>query len=108
MPALDYSGGAYSPEWGFAKLLHWLRHTQDPRLAAAGEHCNVIAATPCGITGVDEMPRSICAAGHKWMWNAALGGLPPEDFLASVDPLLAGMGARLGGVTRPRRKPQDG
>jgi len=35
--------------------------------------------------------------GHKWMWSQTLGGLPPEDFLASVDPLLAGMRERLGG-----------
>ena len=24
--------------------------------------------------------------GHKWMWNAALGGLPPEEFLTALDP----------------------
>ena len=24
--------------------------------------------------------------GHKWMWNAQLGGFPPEDFLTAVDP----------------------
>jgi len=35
--------------------------------------------------------------GHKWMWNAALGGLPPEDFLVSVDPLLAGVREKLAG-----------
>ena len=35
--------------------------------------------------------------GHKWMWNAALGGLPPESFLAKVDPLLAGVRAKLEG-----------
>jgi L-ribulokinase len=35
--------------------------------------------------------------GHKWMWNEALGGLPPEEFLAEVDPLLAGVRARLEG-----------
>jgi L-ribulokinase len=29
--------------------------------------------------------------GHKWMWNRELGGLPPEDFLRNVDPLLAGV-----------------
>jgi L-ribulokinase len=29
--------------------------------------------------------------GHKWMWNASLGGLPPEEFLSSVDPLLGGI-----------------
>ena len=38
--------------------------------------------------------------GHKWMWNAALGGLPPEDFLASVDPLLAGVRQHLDGRYR--------
>jgi L-ribulokinase len=35
--------------------------------------------------------------GHKWMWNAALGGLPPEEFLAKVDPLLADVRAKLDG-----------
>ncbi|MCX6630884.1 MAG: FGGY-family carbohydrate kinase [Candidatus Solibacter sp.] len=31
------------------------------------------------------------------MWNAALGGFPPEEFLTGVDPLLAGVPAKLGG-----------
>lgn len=99
LAALDYSGGSYSPEWGFSKLLHWLRHNPDQRgrFATAGEHCDVIAATLCGIDDVAEMPRSICAMGHKWMWNESLGGLPPEDFLASVDPLLEGVRGKLGG-----------
>jgi L-ribulokinase len=35
--------------------------------------------------------------GHKWMWNAALGGFPPEDFLTAVDPLLAGVREKLAG-----------
>lgn len=35
--------------------------------------------------------------GHKWMYNESLGGLPSEDFLASVDPLLKGVRARLAG-----------
>jgi L-ribulokinase len=35
--------------------------------------------------------------GHKWMWNAALGGLPGEGFLAKVDPLLSGIRGKLGG-----------
>jgi L-ribulokinase len=37
--------------------------------------------------------------GHKWMWNAGLGGLPPENFLTAVDPLLAGVRAKVGGGT---------
>jgi L-ribulokinase len=35
--------------------------------------------------------------GHKWMWNASLGGLPPEEFLTAVDPVFAGVRAKLGG-----------
>ncbi len=31
------------------------------------------------------------------MWNAALGGLPPEDFLVAVDPLLEGVREKLAG-----------
>jgi hypothetical protein len=37
------------------------------------------------------VPRSICAAGHKWLWNDSFGGLPPEEFFVAVDPLLAGV-----------------
>jgi L-ribulokinase len=35
--------------------------------------------------------------GHKWMWNPQWGGLPPEEFLVAVDPLFAGVRAKLGG-----------
>lgn len=92
LPAIDYCGGVYSSEWGFAKLLHWLRHSpsQRGRLVAALEHCDMVAAVLCGITDPDWMPRSVCAMGHKWLWNAELGGLPPGDFLRTVDPLLGG------------------
>ncbi|HYI92151.1 MAG TPA: FGGY-family carbohydrate kinase, partial [Bryobacteraceae bacterium] len=39
--------------------------------------------------------RSICAMGHKWMWNEALGGLPSKEFLEGIDPLLADTRAKL-------------
>ncbi|MGD0201874.1 MAG: ribulokinase [Bryobacteraceae bacterium] len=96
---IEWCGGVYSSEWGFAKLLHWLRHNPESRgrLATALEHCDMVAAVLCGITDPAEVPRSICAMGHKWMWNAALGGLPPEEFLEKVDPLLGGIRVRLGG-----------
>ena len=99
LEAIQWCGGVYSSEWGFAKLLHWLRHNPQKRarFATALEHCDMAVATLCGITDPAEVPRSICAMGHKWMWNAALGGLPPEEFLAGVDPLLAGIRAKLGG-----------
>jgi L-ribulokinase len=99
LEAIQWCGGVYSSEWGFSKLLHWLRHNPDKRgkLASAFEHCDMIAATLCGITDPKKVRRSICAMGHKWMWNADLGGLPPESFLTKVDPLLAGVRAKLEG-----------
>lgn len=99
LEAIQWCGGVYSSEWGFSKLLHWLRHNPEKRnrLATAFEHCDMVAATLCGITDVSSAPRSVCAMGHKWMWNAALGGLPPEDFLVTVDPLFKGIRAKLDG-----------
>jgi L-ribulokinase len=57
----------------------------------------MVAATLCGITDPKQVKRSVCAMGHKWLWNAQLGGLPPESFLASVDPLLKGVHEKLDG-----------
>lgn len=99
LEAIQWCGGVYSSEWGFSKLLHWLRHNPEKRaqFASAFEHCDMAAAVLCGIKDPSQAPRSICAMGHKWMWNAALGGLPPEDFLVAVDPLLKGVRGRLNG-----------
>jgi L-ribulokinase len=99
LEAIEWCGGVYSSEWGFSKLLHWLRHNPDQRasFASAFEHCDMVAATLCGITDPKKAKRSICAMGHKWMWNAKLGGLPPEEFLVKVDPLLAGVREKLNG-----------
>jgi L-ribulokinase len=99
LEAIEWCGGVYSSEWGFAKLLHWLRHNPEKRskFVSAFEHCDMVAATLCGITKARQVKRSVCAMGHKWMWNASLGGLPPESFLVKVDPLLAGVRAKLDG-----------
>jgi L-ribulokinase len=99
LEAIQWCGGVYSSEWGFSKLLHWLRHNPSAReqFASAFEHCDMVAATLCGITDPHKAKRSICAMGHKWMWNAGLGGLPPESFLVKVDPLLAGVREKLDG-----------
>jgi L-ribulokinase len=96
---IEWCGGVYSHEWGFAKLLHWLRHNPDKRarLVTALEHCDMVATTLSGITEVSKLKRSVCAMGHKWMWNPKWGGLPPEEFLVAVDPLFAGVRAKLGG-----------
>src|SRR5882757_4408637 len=99
LEAINWCGGVYSSEWGFSKLLHWLRHNPIKRgaFASAFEHCDMVAATLCGIRDPKKVKRSVCAMGHKWLWNRSLGGLPPEKFLASVDPLLAGVREKLDG-----------
>ncbi|MDE3136541.1 MAG: ribulokinase [Acidobacteriota bacterium] len=100
LEAIEWCGGVYSTEWGFSKLLHWLRHNPGKRdqLASAFEHCDMVAATLCGVTDPSKVIRSVCAMGHKWMWHPDLGGLPPEKFLTQVDPLLAGVRAKLEGT----------
>ncbi|MGA7294172.1 MAG: ribulokinase, partial [Terriglobales bacterium] len=99
LEAIQWCGGAYSSEWGFSKLLHWLRHNPEKRaeFVSAFEHCDMVAATLCGIGDTKKVKRSICAMGHKWLWNAQLGGLPPESFLMKVDPLLKGVRQNLEG-----------
>jgi L-ribulokinase len=100
LEAIAWCGGVYSSEWGFAKLLHWLRHNPDKRdqFLSAFEHCDMVAATLCGITDPKQVKRSICAMGHKWLWNPGLGGLPSQAFLTKLDPLLAGVRAKLDGT----------
>ena len=99
LEVINWCGGVYSSEWGFSKLLHWLRHNPSKRaeFVSALEHCDMVAATLCGITDPRKVKRSVCAMGHKWLWNGTLGGLPPEKFLAGVDPLLAGIRKKLEG-----------
>jgi L-ribulokinase len=99
LEAIDWCGGVYSHEWGFAKLLHFLRHNPEKReqFASAFEHCDMVAATLCGITDPKKVQRSVCAMGHKWLWNPKWGGLPPQEFLSKVDPLFDGIREKLDG-----------
>jgi L-ribulokinase len=92
-----YVGGVYSSEWFWAKMLHILRGNPRVRDAAFSwvEHCDWITAVLTGTSDPLTMKRSRCAAGHKAMWHAAFGGLPPGEFLTRVDPLLAGLRERL-------------
>ena len=97
LQAIQWCGGVYSSEWGFSKLLHWMRHNPGQRhqLVTALEHCDMVAATLCGITDPRRLRRSACAMGHKWLWNPDLGGLPPQSFLTRLDPLFEGIRAKL-------------
>ncbi len=100
LEAIEWCGGVYSHEWGFAKLLHWLRHNPERRseFATAFEHCDMVAATLAGITDPRAVKRSVCAMGHKWLWNPRWDGLPPQSFFSKLDPLLDGVRERFDGV----------
>jgi L-ribulokinase len=93
----SYEGGVYSSEWFWAKALHILRHNLKVRAAAFSwvEHCDWIPALLSGTTDPLRMKRSRCAAGHKAMWHESFQGLPSEEFLTILDPLLSGLRARL-------------
>src|SRR5580658_7326657 len=45
LEAIKWCGGVYSSEWGFSKLLHWLRHNPEKRreFVSAFEHCDMVA-----------------------------------------------------------------
>ncbi len=99
LEAIEWCGGVYSHEWGFAKLLHWLRQNPGRKheLATAFEHCDMVAATLAGITEPGAVKRSVCAMGHKWLWNPRWGGLPPQSFFSKLDPLFDGIREKFAG-----------
>ncbi len=99
LEAIEWCGGVYSHEWGWAKLLHWLRHNPDKheRFASAFEHCDMVAATLCGVRAPKDVKRSVCAMGHKWLWNPKWGGYPSQEFLSELDPLFGGVREKMAG-----------
>lgn len=92
-----YSGGIYSCEWFWSKILYVLRSNPRVRENAYSfvELCDWIPAVLSGNCTPEKICRSRCAAGHKAMWHKEWGGLPPEDFLTAVDPLLGDLRQRL-------------
>ena len=96
----DYTkfvGGIYSSEWFWAKILHTLRVDETIRQHAFSwvEHCDWMSAVLTGNTNPLTLRRSRCAAGHKALWHSEFDGLPSDEFLTQLDPLLHGLRNRL-------------
>src|SRR5262249_41079324 len=81
----------------WAKLLHLLRVDEavGNSIYSWVEQCDWIPFLLTGGKHVSEMKRGVCSAGHKALWAEEFGGLPPNDFFASLDPLLNGFTSRL-------------
>lgn len=94
---LQFVGGIYSSEWYWAKLLHILR--KDKAVATAlhswVEHCDWIPFLLTGGKQATAIRRGVCSAGHKALWAAEFGGLPPNDFFSALDPVLDGITGKL-------------
>ena len=104
---LKYVGGIYSSEWFWSKLLHVLSVNEKVRSACYSwvEHCDWMPFLLTGGTDVHQMKRSVCTAGHKALWSEEWGGLPPNDFFASLNPLLNCFSSRLYNTTHTADKP---
>lgn len=86
----SYSGGIYSSEWVWAKVMHIIREDEAVCEAAYSwaEHCDWMPALLTGNSKPESMIRSRCTAGHKAMWNSIWGGLPPFEFWKTLEPKM--------------------
>lgn len=85
-----HSGGHYSAECFWAKVLKTLRHSPDLQKDActAIELCDWIPAVLTGVDNITKMKSGLCAAGAKRLWAKEWGGFPPEEFFDGIDSVL--------------------
>ena len=90
---LSKIGGVYSSEWWWSKILHCKNVAKDVFDAAASwiEICDWIPAVLTGELSPQKVKRSVCAAGHKAIFNPAWKGLPDSEFLDKLSPGLGSL-----------------
>ena len=90
-------GNTYSSEWWWSKI--WHCPAVAPEVFAAAwswvELSDWVPAVLAGVTDPTKVKRGICPAGHKALYCDEWGGLPDKEFLAMIDPRLAGLRDRL-------------
>ncbi len=94
---LKYSGRYYSSEWFWAKILHNLKNDVNVRREAFSwvELCDWIPAVLTGNIKPNLIKRSRCIAGHKACWSSDWNGLPADEFLRAINPILGNLKNRL-------------
>jgi len=94
---LSKIGGTYSSEWWWSKILHCKNTAPEVFEDAHSwvEICDWIPAHLVSELHPNRIKRSICAAGHKAMFNKSWDGLPDIEFLNAVSPGLGSIRNRL-------------
>lgn len=84
------SGGNYSPENFWSKVLHTVRKSEKVRNEAYGliEECDFIPAVLTGCRSHKDLKPGHCVASVKQFWCKEWGGFPQESFFEDLDPLL--------------------
>ncbi len=92
-------GGVYSSEWFWSKILRCSKEDIEVFNSAYSfvEICDWIPAVLAGDTKPENLKRSICAAGHKAMYNEQWEGLPDSTFLAKLSPDMGKLRNRING-----------
>ncbi len=90
-------GGTYSSEWWWSKILHCKNTAPEVFNTAYSwvEICDWIPALLIGELNPTKIKRSVCAAGHKAMYNSSWHGLPDKEFLDALSPELGNLRDRL-------------
>ncbi len=104
---LRFSGGLYSSEWFWSKLLYVLKNDAEVSEAMHSwvEHCDWMPYLLAGETDLQKMKRSTCAAGHKALWAKEHDGFPSSEFLNLLDPRLKKIRNSLSSETYPANIP---
>ena len=79
----------------FGKVLHWLRHNPATRSELPPRSSTRHRLLRCVGSPITAVTRSVCAMGHKWLWNADWGA-PAAKFFKGGSVAAAGITRNIG------------